>query len=58
VTFRYWSESGDETVIHDVDRVVYNTGDKIEVRFLKDGTFWWKHLTVCVDFLNFIVSLT
>jgi len=54
--FRYWLEDGHTTVIKNVDRVVFDSLNKLSVRYMLDNHTKFKSLVHCVDYIQFTVT--
>lgn len=54
--FRYWMEDGKATVIENVDRLVFDSLDKLQYRRLVAGRYQWTNLKYGLDYLQFTMS--
>jgi hypothetical protein len=54
--FRYWKEDGKATVVEDVDRLVYDSPEKLQYRCFINGRYDWYSIKFGVDYLQFTMS--
>lgn len=57
MVFRYWKEDGKATVIEDIDRVVFDSLQKLQFRYMVSGRYVWENLEFGVDYLQYTISL-
>lgn len=53
---RYWMHDGKATVIEAVDRIVFDSLDKLQFRCVVAGRFEWCNLKYGIDYLQFTMS--
>lgn len=53
---RYWTEDGKATVIENVDRIVFDSLDKLQYRRVVAGRYEWFNLKYRIDYLQYTMS--
>jgi len=54
--FRYWQADGKTEVIKDVDRIVFDSLVKLNVRFMKENRFEWQSFAFGDHYKQFTVT--
>ena len=54
--FRYWLEDGHTTAIKNVDRVMFDSLSRLQVRYMENNILEFKSLVHCVDYIQFTVT--
>jgi len=54
--FRYWKEDGKTKVIIDVDRVVFDSLLKLNIRLFKENRFEWQSFVFGDNYKQFTIS--
>ena len=55
--FRYWMEDGKATVVENVDRLVFDSPDKLQYRACNHHRYDWFSLKFGIDYLQFTMSI-
>jgi len=58
MVFRYWKEDGKTTTIHGVDRVVFDSFDKLNIRFEAFSVVKWLSFAYPVDYKQYTITKT
>lgn len=56
MVFRYWKIDGKATVIENVDRLVYDSPEKLQYRRFINDRYEWSSIKFGVDYLQFTTS--
>lgn len=56
MVFRYWKKDGHTTVLKDVDRIVFDSLVKLNIRSLKSGHYGWVSFAFGDDYSQFTLS--
>lgn len=54
--FRYWKEDGKATVIENVDRLVFDSIEKLQYRVWTNHRYDWHSIKFGHDYLQFTMS--
>ena len=56
MVFRYWKKDGHVNVIKDVDRVVFDSLVKLDIRSIKENRFVWQRVAFGDDYMQFTLA--